>query len=81
MFVLYVSRGLLTAEEFSDACIDGLKNMLLPLCLMVLAFLFSYASSRIQFTKTIIEGVLPVMEKIPQLMPLIIFIILGIPFL
>ena len=55
MFVLYVGRGLMTAEEFSDACIDGLKNMLLPLCLMVLAFLFSYASSRIQFTKTIID--------------------------
>ena len=78
MFVLYVSRGLLTAEEFSDACIDGIKNMLLPLCLMVLAFLFSYASKRIQFTETVIAGVLPVMEKIPQLMPLVIFIILGL---
>ena len=78
MFVLYVSRGLMTAQEFADYCIEGLKNMLLPLILMVLAFLFSYASSRIQFTQTIIQGVLPVMEKIPQLMPLLIFIILGI---
>ena len=77
MFVLYVSRGLMTAEDFSDACIEGLKNMLLPLCLMVLAFLFSYASKRIQFTETVISGVLPAMQKIPQLMPLIIFIILG----
>ena len=78
MFVLYVSRGLMTAQEFADYCREGLKNMLLPLILMVLAFLFSYASSRIQFTQTIIQGVLPVMEKIPQLMPLLIFIILGI---
>ncbi|MBP3450251.1 MAG: hypothetical protein J6K22_07310 [Spirochaetaceae bacterium] len=78
MFVLYVSRGLMTAQEFADYCIEGLKNMLLPLILMVLAFLFSYASSRIQFTQTIIQGVLPVMEKIPQLMPLLIFVILGI---
>lgn len=78
MFVLYVSRGLMTAQEFADYCIEGLKNMLLPLILMVLAFLFSYASSRIQFTQTIIQGVLPVMERIPQLMPLLIFIILGI---
>lgn len=78
MFVLYVSKGLMTAQEFADYCIEGLKNMLLPLILMVLAFLFSYASSRIQFTQTIIQGVLPVMEKIPQLMPLLIFIILGI---
>ena len=78
MFVLYVARGLMSAEEFADTCIEGLKNMLLPLILMVLAFLFSYASSRIQFTETIIQGVLPAMSKIPQLMPLIIFIILGI---
>ena len=78
MFVLYVARGLMSAEEFADTCIEGLKNMLLPLILMVLAFLFSYASSRIQFTETIIQGVLPAMSKIPQLMPLIVFIILGI---
>ena len=49
----------------------------MPLLLMVLAFLFSDASSSIQFTETVINGVLPTMEKIPQLMPLLIFIILG----
>ena len=78
MFVFYVGRGLISAQEFADCCVEGLKNMLLPLILMVLAFLFSDASSSIQFTETIINGVLPTMEKIPQLMPLIIFIILGV---
>ncbi|MBQ8385074.1 MAG: hypothetical protein IJX45_07580 [Spirochaetaceae bacterium] len=77
MFLLYVGRGRISADEFADCCVEGLKNMLLPLMLMVLAFLFSDASSRIQFTETIINGVLPTMERIPQLMPLIIFIILG----
>lgn len=77
MFVLYVGRGIITAQEFSDCCVEGIKNMLLPLLLMVLAFLFSDASSSIQFTETVINGVLPTMEKIPQLMPLLIFIILG----
>lgn len=78
MFVLYVSRGLLSALDFADCCIEGIKNMLLPLILMVLAFLFSYASDRIQFTQTIIDSVLPVMKQIPQLMPVIIFVVLGI---
>ena len=78
MFVFYVGRGLISAQEFTDCCVEGIKNMLLPLMLMVLAFLFSDASSSIQFTETIINGVLPTMEKIPQLMPLIIFIILGV---
>lgn len=77
MFVFYVGRGVVSAEEFADCCVEGIKNMLLPLMLMVLAFLFSDASSTIQFTETIINGVLPTMEQIPQLMPLIIFIILG----
>lgn len=78
MFILYISRGLITAGDFADCCLEGLKNMLMPLLLMVLAFLFSYASSRIQFTKTIIDSVIPLMKDIPQLMPLFIFIILGI---
>lgn len=77
MFVLYVGRGIVTAQEFSDCCVEGIKNMLMPLLLMVLAFLFSDASNSIQFTETVINGVLPTMEKIPQLMPLLIFIILG----
>ncbi|MBO5137495.1 MAG: hypothetical protein J6B81_03240 [Spirochaetaceae bacterium] len=78
MFVLYVGRGVISASEFADYCVEGIKNMLLPLLLMVLAFLFSYASNRIQFTQTIIDTVFPVMKNIPQLMPLFIFIILGI---
>lgn len=78
MFFLYVGRGLITADEFADCCVEGIKNMLLPLMLMVLAFLFSDASDRIQFTETTINGVLPTMQKIPELMPVIIFLILGI---
>jgi Na+/H+ antiporter NhaC len=45
--------------------------------MMVLAFLFSYASKRIEFTQTIIDSVFPVMKNIPELMPLFIFLILG----
>lgn len=77
MFILYVGRGIISASDFADCCIEGIKNMLLPLMLMVLAFLFSYASNRIHFTETVIESVLPIMKNIPQLMPLLIFIILG----
>ena len=78
MYLLYVGRGILSASEFADCCVEGIKNMLLPLVLMVLAFLFSYASDRIHFTQTVIESLLPIMSTIPQLMPLFIFIILGV---
>ena len=36
-FVLFVGQKLITAEEFWDYSVEGLKNMILPLCLMVLA--------------------------------------------
>ena len=78
MFFLYVGQGLMTAGDFADYCIEGLKNMLLPIILMVLAFLFSYASDRINFTSQVINSVVPAMKHMPQLMPFLIFIVLGI---
>ncbi len=75
MFVFYIAQGIMTPTEFADYCIDGLKNMILPLLLMILAFLFSYAADRIHFTQQVIDLVVPYMT--PQLMPVLIFIILG----
>lgn len=77
MFFLYVGQGLMSAEDFALYCVEGLKNMLLPILLMVLAFLFSYASNRINFTLTVIDMTVPLMRKIPQLMPFLVFLVLG----
>lgn len=77
MFILYVGRGILSANEFAEAFVEGLKNMLFPILLMILAFLFSSASKKIFFTETIIDFIYPIMQNIPQLMPVFIFIILG----
>lgn len=77
MFLLYVFQGLMSAEEFADTCVEGMKSMLLPLLLMVLAFLFSYAADRINFTMCVINTVVPLMKNTPQLMPLLVFLVLG----
>ena len=74
MFILYISQGIMTAEEFADHSVGGLRNMVMPLLLMVLAFLFSYAADRIQFTKQVIDSVLPFMS--PQTMPVLVFLVL-----
>lgn len=76
MFFFYIGQGLMSADEFTDYCIEGLKNMLLPILLMILAFLFSGAADRIEFTQTIIKWLIPVMT--PQLMAIEIFIVLAI---
>ncbi len=75
-FFLYIPQKICTPLEFSDLCIKGLKNMLFPLTMMVLAFLFAAGNEEIGFTAYVIESVAPIMS--PQLMPFIIFLVLGV---
>ncbi|MBE6037284.1 MAG: sodium:proton antiporter [Clostridiales bacterium] len=75
MFVFYLAQGIMTADEFSDIVIQGLKNMIMPLMLMVLAFVFADVNDQIGFTKFLIETASKHMT--PQLMPLMIFLILS----
>jgi len=76
MFVSYMWQGVMTAEEFTDVALEGLKNMIMPLMLMVLAFLFADVNDQIHFTYYVITSATKIMT--PELMPLIIFIALAI---
>lgn len=75
MFVFYLAQGLMSAEEFTDLCMKGLENMMMPLMLMVLAFLFAAVNDSIHFTEYLINSATQFMS--PQLMPLIVFLLLG----
>ncbi|MGI6732502.1 MAG: Na+/H+ antiporter NhaC family protein [Anaerovoracaceae bacterium] len=75
-FVLFLWQNLMTAEEFTDITLQGIKNMILPLMLMVLAFLFAEVNDQIGFTRYVITNAATVMT--PVLAPLIIFIVLTI---
>lgn len=76
MFVLYLAQGVVDAEEFIDVSLEGLKNMILPLILMVLAFLFADVSSQIHFTLYVIETATALVS--PKFLPLAVFIALSI---
>ncbi|MBQ4651077.1 MAG: sodium:proton antiporter [Firmicutes bacterium] len=76
MFVFYLFQGVVTAEEFTDVCLDGFKNMIMPLLLMVLAFLFAAVNDQIHFTYFVITSATKVLT--PQLVPLVVFIALSI---
>lgn len=76
MFVFYLVQNIMGADEFTDVAIKGFQNMMLPLMLMVLAFVFAAMNERIGFTEYIINAVLPIMT--PELMPFFIFIILSL---
>lgn len=76
MFVLYLAQNVMSADDFSDVAIQGIKNMILPLMLMVLAFLFAEVNDQIGFTAYVISNAATIMT--PALMPLIVFIVLAI---
>jgi Na+/H+ antiporter NhaC len=75
MFFLYVPQNLMTAEEFADHCVEGIKNMIMPLLLVVLVFTFGAANEQVGFVSYVIESTRPFMT--PEFMPLIVFLVLG----
>lgn len=76
LFVYYIARVIVTPEEFADCVILGLKNMLFPLVMVVLAYWFAAASEEIGFINYAIEIGQQFMT--PQLLPLVVFLIFGI---
>ena len=76
MFVSYLFQNIMPADEFTDIALQGIKNMILPLMLMVLAFLFAAVNAEIGFTAYVISSASKIMT--PQLMPFIIFMVLAV---
>lgn len=76
MFVFYLAQNIMSAEDFTDVSLQGLKNMILPLMLMVLAFLFAEVNDQIGFTYYVISSAAHYMT--PALMPVTIFLVLAV---
>ncbi|MCP3891071.1 MAG: sodium:proton antiporter [Desulfobulbaceae bacterium] len=76
MFLLYIPQGLMGPEEFFDTCIVGIKQMLFPLLMVVLALTFANINEKIGFLTYVIETAKIYMT--PEMMPVIVFIVLGI---
>lgn len=76
MFLLYIPQGIMGPEAFFDAVISGIKNMLFPLVMVVLAFTFADINEKVGFLTFVIETAKTMMT--PELLPLVVFIVLGI---
>jgi tetracycline resistance efflux pump len=76
IFVYYLAKKVITPLDYADMVILGIKNMLFPLSLVVLAYWFAAASEELGFVSYMIE----IGERFmtPQLLPLVIFIIFGL---
>ncbi|MCI8647737.1 MAG: hypothetical protein HFE76_13325 [Firmicutes bacterium] len=75
-FVLFVGQKRLTAEEFWDYSLEGIKNMILLLVLMVLAYIFAAVNDQVGSTRFIID--VAVEHASPQMLPVLIFLLLAV---
>lgn len=76
IFVYYVGAGIMSPEEYMDLLIKGIKNMLFPLFMVILAYFFAAACEQIGFISYVIEIGLRFMS--PAMLPLVIFLTFGI---
>lgn len=76
MFLIYMWQGVMTANEFTEVALEGLKNMMMPIMLMILAFLFADVNNQIHFTYYVITSATKIVT--PELMPFVVFIALSI---
>ncbi len=75
MFIMYMAQNIMSASEFWDIIIKGIQNMILPLMLMVMAFVFADMNEQIGFTRWCIESATQIMT--PATAPMIIFLVLA----
>ena len=75
-FLLYIFQGIMTPEEFFDCCVTGIKHMLFPLLMVILALTFASVNEKIGFLTYVIENAKTFMT--PAMLPAVVFIVLGI---
>jgi len=76
IFVFYLVQNIMSADDFWDVTLIGLKNMLMPLLMMVLTFLFAAVNDQIGFTAFVIDTAPQNMT--PAIMPVVIFGVLAV---
>lgn len=75
MFVAYMIQGLVTADEFFTLAIKGFKNMLMPLLMVILAYMFSDGIAALGFMDYIVNVVSDNVE--PWMLPALIFLVFA----
>lgn len=73
-FVFFVFQGM-DPEEYADAVVEGLKNMVMPILLMILAFCFANASQQVGFIDYVID--VAVRNIALPLLPITVFLVFA----
>lgn len=73
-FVFFVFQGM-DPEDYADAVVEGLKNMVMPILLMILAFCFAEASQQVGFIDYVID--VAVRNISLPLLPVTVFLVFA----
>ena len=73
--VLFLPQRVMTPREICEAVIDGFKDMVFPLMIVVAAFILQNANDALGLTPYVIETVKPILS--PAVLPMISFIVVG----
>ncbi len=74
-FLLYIPQKLMNPLEFADLTVQGIKNMLMPLIMVVLAYCFAAGCEEIGFIQYVVDKAAKIVT--PQLLPLVVFLLFG----
>jgi tetracycline resistance efflux pump len=75
MFVFYLVQGLVDADEFFTLVVKGFKNMLMPLLMVILAYMFADGLNALGFshyTESFVSA-----NVSPWMLPALIFLVFG----
>ncbi len=73
--LFYGWQGVMPVGRFTDACIEGIGNMLFPMVFTTLAFTFNQVNQDLGLIPFLIEKAAPMLS--PAIFPLVIFVLLG----
>lgn len=73
--IMFLIQRLMTLYEASEAVFEGFKSMLLPLCIIIAAFMLKDVNDQLGLTNFVIDSVTPYMNKI--MLPALTFVIVA----
>lgn len=75
-YILFIGQKLMTSAEYWDCIVNGIKNMILPLLLCIIAYVFAAMNEEMGFTKYVID--LATAHISPQFLPVVVFCALAV---
>jgi len=73
--IMFMVQKLMTLKEASTAIFEGFQSMLMPLCIIIAAFMLKDVNDQLGLTNFVIDSIMPYMNQ--NLLPALTFIVVA----